>query len=216
MATWMVHCRIADYFLNKLDIVYNTEFAIGNFAPDCGYGRKDSFGEFEPPPEITHFSPSGTKRDCRYKDFYNKYLNEKKKTNNYYFYLGYYIHLLTDILWSAQMCVFNKIKCGYEDENEFIKCVKPEWNNLDIKYFKEHADILSYNLIESAKIIPDYLPYYEKGQLKKQIQFIVNYYKNEPYIIKEGFKYITEKSIDEFINDAVGIIEKELKKKELV
>ncbi len=51
------------------------------FAPDCGYGVKDSFGEFTPPPKITHWSPSGMKRDCRYNDFQKEYLNDKSNAN---------------------------------------------------------------------------------------------------------------------------------------
>ena len=37
MATWMVHFRIADYFLDKLKGIDSTDFAIGSVAPDFGY-----------------------------------------------------------------------------------------------------------------------------------------------------------------------------------
>ena len=78
MATWGVHLRVARCFIDNLIAKkYHREFVIGSVAPDCGYGVKDSFGEFTPPPKITHWSPSGMKRDCRYNDFQKEYLNDK-------------------------------------------------------------------------------------------------------------------------------------------
>ena len=66
MATWGVHLRVARCFIDNLIAKkYHREFVIGSVAPDCGYGVKDSFGEFTPPPKITHWSPSGMKLDCR-------------------------------------------------------------------------------------------------------------------------------------------------------
>lgn len=218
MATWMVHCRISDYFINKLKNIDKTEFALGNFAPDCGYGVKDSLGEFDPPPKVTHWSPSGRKRDCRYKDFYNAYLKDKEKGVGHSFYLGYYVHLLTDILWSSEMCVFKKSRNDFKEELDFIRNAKREWNSLDLKYFKENKNLLSYELIDKEKEVKDYLPYYEKGQLTVQIRYIVDYYKNSEVCNDEKpeYKYLTKNQVDDFIECAVGIIENELKKKGLV
>lgn len=219
MATWMVHCRVSDYFLGRLKNIDSTEFAAGNFAPDCGYGKKDSLGEFDPPPTVTHWSPSGRKRDCRYKDFYNEYLKGKEKVLGYSFYLGYYVHLLTDILWSTQMCVFGGMKQGIKNISgpEFIKSAKREWNYLDLKYFREHTNLLSYEIIDNIGKVSDYLPYYEKGQLTKQLRFIADYYKTvEDIEYKNEYKYLTERQVDDFIDCATEIIENELKKKEMV
>ena len=88
MATWGVHLRVARLFLEEIDKKHHREFVIGSVAPDCGYGVKDSFGEFTPPPTITHWSPSGMKRDCRYKDFFNTNLTGERN-DDYWFYLGY-------------------------------------------------------------------------------------------------------------------------------
>ena len=82
MATWGVHLRVARCFIDNLIAKkYHREFVIGSVAPDCGYGVKDSFGEFTPPPKITHWSPSGMKRDCRYNDFQKEYLNDKSNAD---------------------------------------------------------------------------------------------------------------------------------------
>ena len=47
MATWMSHFRVADYFLDKLDIL-EKEFIVGNIAPDCGE-PDEMRREFNPP-----------------------------------------------------------------------------------------------------------------------------------------------------------------------
>lgn len=36
MASWMVHLRIADAFLDKLENIDETAFVMGNIAPDSG------------------------------------------------------------------------------------------------------------------------------------------------------------------------------------
>ena len=47
MATWGVHLRVARCFIDNLIAKkYHREFVIGSVAPDCGYGVKDSFGDF--------------------------------------------------------------------------------------------------------------------------------------------------------------------------
>jgi hypothetical protein len=98
MATWTVHLRIAQKFIDSFPFLDKKEFIAGSLAPDCGY--KVSERTFNPPPKVTHFSKTGMKNDCDYKEFANKYLLRAKNNKEHSFYLGYYTHLLTDILWS--------------------------------------------------------------------------------------------------------------------
>lgn len=41
MASWMVHIRIADLLLNKFKKLEETEFVMGNIAPDSGVPSDD-------------------------------------------------------------------------------------------------------------------------------------------------------------------------------
>ena len=41
MASWMVHLRIADLLLEEYDTVEQTEFIMGNIAPDSGVPSED-------------------------------------------------------------------------------------------------------------------------------------------------------------------------------
>ena len=221
MATWMVHCRIADRFLEIFkDSLEPTEFVIGSLAPDCGWGDKDSLGQFDPPPRVTHWSPSGNKNDCRYKDFRKAYLTDRARDDDYSFYLGYYVHLLTDIMWSSEM--FMRSCDRYDKElkkdGNFVKVIKNDWNDLDMKYHRDNPDMKSYRILDKVKSVKNYLPYYEDGQLTKQLRWIARYYRNgaDSRNLDREYKYASEKRIDDFVNTAAEIIEGHLRQKALI
>lgn len=221
MATWVVHFRIAGYFIDKIKKLNPSEFVAGNVAPDCGYGKKDSKGDFTPPPTITHWSPTGMKKDCRYKDFYNEYLKGKKKwTDSYSFYLGYYVHLLTDIMWSITVYhpthrVYEK---QYKSDPDFDSQMRKDWNDLDFKFMRENPEFIPYKILDQKKMISDYLPYYEPNQLTIQSRFIVDFYKkhrNHDELYRK-YKYLTEDDVNNFIECAQELIERDLYNKNLL
>lgn len=219
MATWVVHLRVADYFLNKIKGISPTEFIAGCVAPDCGYGEKDSPGKFDPPPSVTHWTPTGSKKDCRYEDFYNEYLSGKEKDKPYWFYLGYYIHLLTDIMWSSRVYLATLDKYPKEAEDYgFIKKIKNDWNDLDYKYVKEHPHFRALDILSGLGGVKDYLPYYKPNQLTEQIKNIGEYYKEncDDRKLNRKYTYLTEDEIDNFITCATELICMDLKRKSLI
>ncbi|MBQ2669535.1 MAG: zinc dependent phospholipase C family protein [Clostridia bacterium] len=209
MATWGVHLRIAGSFFDKIPKEHHREFVIGSVAPDCGYGRKDSFGEFEPPPKVTHWSPSGAKKDCRYKDFYAEYLTGERN-DDYWFYLGYYIHLLTDIMCSVTMYLPTRIKykAQYDRDPHFLGTIKKDWNDIDAAHLQKISEHPIYDIIRAAGEVKDYLPYYENGQLTKQIKYIADYYMNYGEVLPREYKYTTEAEIENFIACASELLKK--------
>lgn len=54
MASWMVHLRVADELLECLKGVAETEFIVGNIAPDSGVPNED-WTAYTPSTEISHF-----------------------------------------------------------------------------------------------------------------------------------------------------------------
>ena len=132
---------------------------------------------------VTHWTDSGHKTDIDTDKFYNTYLKNADVWGDAAFYLGYFIHLLTDIKWSSQMYLPTRIK--YHDEYEknpaFLIEIKKDWNDLDYRFLKENPDFRTYKrfcrMCENTKI-KDFLPYYEPGQLDIQCKKIVQYYEN--------------------------------------
>ena len=209
MATWIVHLRIADIFIkeNIIPDQYKKEFIYGSLAPDCGYGTKDSFGDFSPPPSVTHLAPDGCKIFCRYNEFYNQYLKDKEQNDAYYFYLGYYTHLITDVLWSASIYMPTRFKYAreYESDAMYLNTVKKDWYGLDYKFLSDNPDFEVYKLLCSIENVADYLPYYEAGQLKKQLKYIAYYYKTNSSQPSE-YKFLSPDEVNEFIKTAAGLI----------
>lgn len=206
--------RIAEQYIARKLIEDPVGFVLGSVAPDCGYGVKDSFGEFTPPPEITHWAPGGIKVYCEYWRFREEYLQDGKSGADYEFYLGYYIHLLTDILWSSMIYLPTRLKYAeeYEKDPEFLKTIKVDWYDLDYKYLRDHPDFLPYKILKGTDSVKDYLPYYEPGQLTKQIRFIADYYSDcSGRVLDRKYEYMTEQQMDNFISCAVDLIDYDLK-----
>ena len=203
MATWMVHLRVADYFLDRFDKSCGDEFLIGSVAPDCGYGQKDSFSGFVPPTTVTHWTESGRKSEIDLDSFFATYLKNADVWGEAAFYLGYFIHLLTDVKWSSEMYLPTRIK--YHDEYaknpEFLLEIKKDWNDLDHRFLYENPAFRAFDRFCRIKEIGDYLPYYEPGQLKKQCGVIADYYKSFDDIgrVYREYQYLTPERQNEFV-----------------
>lgn len=219
MATWIVHLRIADEYLKRGLIPFDREFVLGSVAPDCGYGVKDSYGDFNPPPEVTHWAPGGVKLYCEYWKFMDEYLAGREKNADYWFYLGYYIHLTTDIMWSTIMYLPTKVNYAdeYAKDPDFLKTIKRDWYDLDFKFLRDHPSFKPYRIIKQAGEVKDYLPYYEPGQLTKQIDFIGEYYGSpEDRALDREYPYLNEETMSCFISCAAELIDFDLKRKKLL
>lgn len=207
MCTWIVHLRVADTYIKRgiIPDKYKTEFIIGSVAPDCGYGTKDVANTFVPPPSVTHLAPDGNKRHCDYKKFYDIYLSNKTQDGAYFFALGYYIHLISDVLWSEH--IYMPIKAKFERKTKhnprFMQTVKKSWQNPDFDFLRQHPDFEPYKLLCENKQVDDYLPFYEPGQLTTQTRYIADYYRDFEHYIKETDTLcLTETDIENFIEMA--------------
>ncbi|MCH5211509.1 MAG: zinc dependent phospholipase C family protein [Oscillospiraceae bacterium] len=221
MATWIVHLRISDEFIKSglIPKKYTKEFVLGSVAPDCGYGKKDSYGDFVPPPEVTHWAPGGIKLYCEYWKFLDAYLKDRERDGDYYFYLGYYIHLITDIMWSTIMYLPTKITYAdeYEENPDFLKIIKVDWYDLDFKFLRDHPDFKPYKILKETTSCKDYLPYYEPGQLTVQIKFIADYYSSsEGRELDRDYPYLDEVTMNRFIRCAAELVEFDITRKNLI
>ena len=97
MASWMVHLRITDLLLDVFDNLEETEFVVGNIAPDSGIPSED-WSYYTPPSRISHFK--GDDKHIHIEQYIEKYftkeLQKSYNTKQYSFYLGYpvsYTHL---------------------------------------------------------------------------------------------------------------------------
>ena len=157
------------------------------------------------------------KRDCRYNDFQKEYLNDKSNAD-YWFYLGYYVHLLTDIMWSVTMYMPTRVKYAeeYKKNPEFLKVIKKDWNDIDVWHLRSLTYHPTFDILKNAGEIKDYLPYYEHNQLTKQVKFIVDYYESYSSNTDREFEYTQKEDIQKFVECSCELLYKVLKEKELI
>ena len=58
--------------------------------------------------------------------------------------------------------------------------------------------------------VKDYLPYYESGQLTKQLKYIADYYINYEYKHNYTYKFLTKNEVNEFIKTTVELIKEKI------
>ena len=104
MASWMVHLRVADRLLDRLEGIREKEFIMGNIAPDSGVPNAD-WTAYAPPTEVSHFKTYLGDRAVKIdvESYLQQYFTVEKRKKyspeQYSFYLGYLIHLLR--IWSG-------------------------------------------------------------------------------------------------------------------
>ena len=218
MATWGLHMRVAEKFLGFGYDLEDTYFLVGNIGPDCGVPNED-WSQFTPPNTVSHWS-NGNNRSIQEEKFRNAYLEQHdcdKKERS--FLLGYYVHLLTDKLY-VQM-IDNKIEqdenyAPLQDDKSFIWTIKKDWYDLDHKYFRDYQENIFQKIFQHIKDFPDYLDYYPKGAVQRQVNFITNFYQNPTETLDREYVYLSEKEMNSFINEAVEKIKDDLEFRHLI
>lgn len=206
MATWIAHLRVAERLLKSELNFEPKSFIVGNIGPDSGVPNED-WSNFNPPPKITHWQNEDKNIDAE--AFWNKYLSKedvKKDFEAYSFYMGYYVHLLTDIYWKEEFFKKKKeeplYKNGLDEDPNFIWTIKKDWYGLDYIFLEKNPDFIFFTLFKNIKTVPDYLDYFPKGAFERQVKYITEFYLGENQETKENFIYLKEEEMDNFIEYA--------------
>ncbi len=130
MASALIHLAVAKKVLEHFDVKDEKHYYLGSIAPDIakmvGLTRKRG-----------HFIEEGIKSDTpNIKMFLSKY---KKYLNNSYEF-GYYVHLLTDVLWFDEFlpnfvkddCLVSRTgELLHFDEDELLSILYDDYTNLN-------------------------------------------------------------------------------------
>ncbi len=202
MATWIAHLRIAENILKNMDDLDSIAFILGNVGPDSGVPNED-WSSFNPPKKITHWINEENNIDAE--RFFDKYIeNNFMEYSKYSYVLGYYIHLLTDIEWSKffnekkKNALYNK---KLKEDASFIWTIKKDWYGLDFLYLEKNPNFIFHTIFKNIDQVPDYIDYFPKGALMKQVKYITEYYLGDNEETKENFIYLNEKEMDKFIDE---------------
>lgn len=202
MAAWMIHFRIADFFIKKYNCLNCTGFIVGNIALDCSIVDEHT-GDYMPPFNITHFTATGRKLDMDIEGYFSRYISGKKPDDaSFPFYLGYYIHLLTDLLWTKRIWLPAKEKYlnEFASVQELLNTVKKDWWAVDRIFSKKNPDFEVFQkFCGITNFDNNYLDFYVKDTFNKRIPQIRDVYKSFHGELKDRYAFFSETEADQFV-----------------
>lgn len=221
MASWMVHLRIADELLKHISNIDETAFVMGNIAPDSGVPSED-WKEYYPPKQVSHFKTKNGDEIFFDLDAYcNKYFNEnlikEYSRKEFSFFLGYYVHLLTDVQWTKTVyidLVTSHPQEVSEDKNKLIWAAKGDWYDLDFLYLEQHPDFKAFSIYENAVNYDNsFMDLFSKDAFENRRQYICGFYHSDNHgELHREYTYLTPEQADQFVITTVQwIIERENK-----
>lgn len=215
MASWIIHLRVAQGILEKTNLEKETEFIMGNIAPDSGVPSEDG-SNYVPSSEVSHYNQKdengikGVHEEC----FVASYLREEQRKNytkeQYTFYLGYLTHLLTDKLWASEIVYSAKAQMEElfrKNNAEFWRFVKRDWYDLDFLYLKKHPDFEAFQFYENTIGFKNiFLDFFAEDALENRREFITGFYHEGVEKVEERETYLSTEQLDAFVSATVDEI----------
>ena len=204
MASWMIHLRIADKLLDKIPDLSPIEFIMGNMAPDSGVPNEDGTA-FIPSTIISHYRVDMDKGNKhiqihRYvEEYFTPQLRATYNKQQFSFYLGYYIHLLTDTIWSE--LVARPVRKEFPQAT--WEEIKEDWYDLDFLYIKKHPGFRAFRAyLGSVGFINRYMDFFAPDAFDNRREYITSFYLQPKENLDREYRYLTEDSADQFVEEA--------------
>ncbi len=214
MGTWISHLRIAENLLNHFPEVDEVTFTFGNLSPDSGLPNAN-WTEFDPPKEVTHFLHKGEGEDSIHDlVFYRQYLADIKLADDrklYSFRLGYFFHLICDILWAKRIGGSTKRQFKElfeEDPKEAVQLIKGDWYGLDQLYVRDHPEHIFWRVIMTRAYPPSYLPFIHDNALHQQYDHIRKFYseQEDQWFLSIPYHYLNENTMTHIVNESIQAV----------
>ena len=205
MATWIAHLRLAERLLPRLGIMVEEKaFYIGNIAPDCG--EPDAGGRgYEPSVSVTHWTKTGLHSDTDSEGFFTRFLSANNDNTAYSFYLGYYLHLLADVIWTQRIALPNaeEHKARFDADEHFIDEVKKDWYDQDRLFLSKNPCFRPILVLLERESFPNYfLDYFSADAFDKKLRVIAEFYGMGHGDPNRAYPYLQEPQMDDFIDAA--------------
>lgn len=213
MASWMIHLRVADLLLDRIPDLDETAFVMGNIAPDSGTVSPD-WSQYFPPKSVSHFKLESGEYDLP--RFLGEYLTPELirsySRRAYSFFLGYYVHLLTDVKWAEKVYVPSRDKhleaTFRRDRTALIWALKKDWYDLDFRYLEEHPDFRAFRIYEEAVGFPnDLMDIFAPDAFEDRRHYVCSYYRGEHGELYRDYPWLTLAEADSFVAETSAYID---------
>ena len=207
MASWMIHLRIADLLADSVRDLDETAFVMGSIAPDSGVPSADWTAYF-PPKSVSHYKTR--KEDETFFDIgrfvrehFSPDLIRSYSRREFSFFLGYYVHLLTDVEWTMEIyrpAMEAHAGRAEKDKNAFVWEMKRDWYDLDFRYLEEHPDFRAFRIYENAAgFRNDFLDIFSKDAFDSRREYICGFYRGEHGELYRDYPYLSPEQADRFV-----------------
>ena len=211
MATWIVHLRVAQNLLAKIDGLDAEQFLIGNLGPDLNV-QAEVWESFEPPGDVTHFRT--TSEDEFWSsdlEYYRDYLAELQwpgeDPQRFSFLMGYFVHLLTDNLWHQKVGAPTQVRYvdQFDSDPDFIWEVKRDWYGLDFIYLRDHPDNGFWSPFIDSAYHHDYLDFFPPETIQEKLEYIKSFYQRRDdqidALFDRDFVFLSKDRMEVFITE---------------
>jgi len=214
MGTWISHLRIAEKLLEHFPELDEVTFTFGNLSPDSGIPNAD-WTEFDPPKEVTHFLRKGEGEhaihDLAYYEQYLANLEPQEDVKLYSFRLGYFFHLICDIMWAKRIATTTKqeFKSLFDHgPGKAIGIIKDDWYGLDQLYVREHPESNFWRVIMANPNPPSCLPFVKDAALHQQYEHIRKYYSEQEdhWFLSLPYQYLSESTMSRMVTDSIAAV----------
>ena len=207
MANWVTHLRIAEEVLNKIDFSVDIEkYFVGSIATDSGTVGYDENGKrrYNPPRYVSHWTDNIPDWDVRihYDRFYDTYIKNENDFSKKSFYLGYYIHLITDAMWVE--LIYRPVKESFETDDEYRKKARnqfrAEWFNAELIFLRNNSEFMPLRLFKTISNFDNiYLDYFSSTAIQKKIGEVIVAYDDFKVDVGSKFSYLTYEQYEDII-----------------
>ena len=158
MANWLTHLRISEKVMKKLNLtVDNERYFVGSIAADSGVVVYDEIGKrsFNPSREISHWTDNFPDwgMTFHYERFYDAYVRHEIDFNKKSFYLGYFIHLITDAIWMELVArpVIERFETYEEYTTKAAKQYRADLFDVDLIFLMNNPQFRPLELLKTIK-----------------------------------------------------------------
>jgi hypothetical protein len=214
MANWLTHLRIAEEVMKKLNLSVDIEkYLVGSIATDSGVVIYDENGKwrYNPPRDISHWTDiiSDWDRAIHYGRFYDTYVKNEIDFDKKSFYLGYYIHLITDAIWIELVArpVFEKLETHGEQAEKAKKQFRADLFDVDLIFLMNNPDFRPLELLKTIKNFENiYLDYFPQGAIQIKIEEVIKTYQDFTVDRNRIFPYCSYEQYEEMITLTTRLI----------